>query len=492
MRSHRLPPLFGLQSAGLARHPNLLHHCDTMTNPWALSRSAPLRAARVALIASAPVLGLQACELPDASVPCDLTLAERIDTERTMDNLRVLVEDIGPRVAASPEEREAAEFIAQELESYGYEVEIQEFPRDQVVASAEVLEPAELDFDVAVGRIREVPAQEYPLLRQEPVRGPVVDCGEGGCPDEVQGGIALLTQGEGSPGELVAHAAEAGAEAAILHGDDWRRHRAAVDEEEVTIPFVTVNRDAADAIREAGTVEVELEIELFDTSQNVIATRSVEGNPEAPIVIFSAHYDSVEKSPGASDNGSGTAGMMELARLYADVETDVELRFAAVGSEEVGLVGSRYYVEQLPEEERDRIVANFNTDMIGTAGEDQTQLYVNTLDGDNVVAQAARIARDRLELPEERIRAPYDRGASDHVAFYEAEIPAANFIWRDPETADLEPWYHHPHDRMENIGEDRLRAAVEVVLAASQQLICQEGELRHEIEGRVVEVEAGG
>jgi Zn-dependent M28 family amino/carboxypeptidase len=47
-------------------------------------------------------------------------------------------------------------------------------------------------------------------------------------------------------------------------------------------------------------------------------------------------------------------------------------------------------VRELPEAERARIVANFNTDMIGTAGPDQTQLFVNTLDGDNLVARSAR------------------------------------------------------------------------------------------------------
>src|SRR5690606_10232597 len=109
-----------------------------------------------------------------------------------------------------------------------------------------------------------------------------------------------------------------------------------------------------------------------------------------------------------------------------------------------------------------------------TAGEAQTQLFVNTLDGDNLVARSARTARELLGLPEEILRAPYNRGASDHVSFHDAGIPAANFIWREPETIALEPWYHHPHDLFENVSPDRLRTAMQIVLAASLQVICEE------------------
>ncbi len=419
-----------------------------------------------------------------APVACEPGLVESIDMDRTMGHLHVLVDEIGPRVASSHAEREAAEYIARELESYGYEVEIQEFPRDQVVSRIEVVDPADLRIYPATGRIEDTPAAEYfQLTGEEGITADVVDCGEGACPAEAEGAIALFAQGESDAGDLLAHAADVGAVAAILHGNDWRRHLTSVEPDDAVLPFVTVNVEAGDALREAGGVRVTLHVEFFDTSQNVIATRRVEGDPDAPVVVFSAHYDSVEQAPGASDNASGTSGMMEIARLYANVETDVELRFAAVGAEEVGLVGSRYYVSQLPDHEIDRIVANFNTDMIGTAGELQTQLFVNTLDGDNVVARSARVARDLLELPEESMRAPFQRGASDHVAFHDAGIPAANFIWRDPETIDLEPWYHQPHDTSDRISRDRMRTAMSVVLLASQQVICEAGAFRDEVPG---------
>ncbi|TVP75710.1 MAG: hypothetical protein EA352_07555, partial [Gemmatimonadales bacterium] len=116
-------------------------------------------------------LGLLACEAPDTLEPCELEMVERLDMDRTMDNLRVLVDDIGPRFATSQEEREAAEFVAAELESLGYDVEIQEFPRTQIVASVRVTSPEDLRIDVAAGRVQQVPASDYPLLTDGPITG---------------------------------------------------------------------------------------------------------------------------------------------------------------------------------------------------------------------------------------------------------------------------------------------------------------------------------
>lgn len=417
--------------------------------------------------------------------PCDMDLVSKLDVEKAMEHIHHLSVDIGPRVVSSPEEREAAGYIAAVLADYGYDVEVQEFERPMVLAYLDVLQPEGLEIHLAAGSIRGTRAADYPLLTpDEGISGRIVDCGDGApgaCPEDVEGQIALVSRSDIDSEEVISNVADAGAAAVLIHGRDWRRYRVSVSSAD--IPFATLNAEAAEELRSPDLVVANLQVNLYTTSQNVIATRPLAGNPNAPVVIFTAHYDTVEKAPGASDNASGTAGLMELARVLARVPVGVELRFAAVGGEEGGLVGSRYYVSQLPEEEIERIVANFNMDMIGTAGEEQTTLYVNTLDGDNIVAQSARRALERLDLPEEMMRAPYQRGASDHVAFHGVGIPAANFIWRHPETAALEPWYHHPHDRIEHISEDRLRTAMEIVLTASLEVICEDAPLRPEAAG---------
>jgi hypothetical protein len=71
------------------------------------------------------------------------------------------------------------------------------------------------------------------------------------------------------------------------------------------------------------------------------------------------------------------------------------------------------------------------------------------------------------------MRAPFQRGASDHVAFADVGIPAANFIWREPETIALEPWYHHPHDSFENVSRERIETAMRVVVGAATQVVCR-------------------
>jgi aminopeptidase YwaD len=289
----------------------------------------------------------------------------------------------------------------------------------------------------------------------------------------VAGAIVLFAPSDIPDTARLEAVAEAGAIGAIFHGEGWQRYSVGLPS--ASIPFLSIEGEGGARLRaEHLGATATLRIERFETSQNVLATRPATlGDPDsAPIVIVSAHYDSVEKSPGASDNGSGTVGLLEIARILAGVPLEVEVRFAAVGAEEVGLVGSRFYAANLPEDERIRVLANFNMDMIGTAGDAQTQLFVNTMDGDNLVAQSARAARAALGFPEDLLRAPFQRGSSDHVAFHDIGIPAANFIWREPETIALEPWYHHPHDRFDNVSPERLGTALQIVLGAMTQVIC--------------------
>ena len=78
------------------------------------------------------------------------------------------------------------------------------------------------------------------------------------------------------------------------------------------------------------------------------------------IIHVTGHLDSVMGSPGATDNASAVAALLELARLYKYVDTGgVEIRFIAVGGEEGGLNGSRAYVKSLTDEEA-AISINFN------------------------------------------------------------------------------------------------------------------------------------
>lgn len=71
---------------------------------------------------------------------------------------------------------------------------------------------------------------------------------------------------------------------------------------------------------------------------------------EAEMLVFTAHFDAVPRSPGADDDGSGTVAILEMARLLKDRPMQRTLRLCLFNCEEVGLVGSRAYVQSIMEE----------------------------------------------------------------------------------------------------------------------------------------------
>lgn len=391
----------------------------------------------------------------------DQKVISKINTKKMMENLKYLSVDIGPKVASSPEEKKAAEFIISEFEKQHYDVEVQEFNYENNVGYLKIIQPETMDLHIQV-------TKGSPLTPEGGITSEVVDCGFGSkeeFTDKVVGKIALVKVSEKTTSmyrTILSNAEEAGAIAVIIQNDDWRRLSISSS---VTskIPFATLNNEAGEMLLKEGTT-VNFQVNRYDTSQNIIATRKPHKNKDSGnIVIVSAHYDSVPTAPGASDNISGVVSLLELSRIFSSFPIDTEVRFVAFGSEEVGLVGSRYYVSQLSQDEKDRIIGNFNMDMVGTAGEKQTTLFVNVTDGqDNLVSKTARETAERLGYADV-IKAPFMRGASDHVSFWEAGIASANFIWRDPVTVELEPWYHQPYDTIDRISVERLRTATEIV-----------------------------
>ncbi|MDF9811323.1 aminopeptidase S [Streptomyces sp. SPB162] len=86
------------------------------------------------------------------------------------------------------------------------------------------------------------------------------------------------------------------------------------------------------------------------------------------VVMSGAHLDSVTAGPGINDDGSGTAGTLEVALAVsrAGLQPTKHLRFGWFGAEELGMIGSKYYVNNLPSAERSKIDAYLNFDMIGS------------------------------------------------------------------------------------------------------------------------------
>ncbi len=102
--------------------------------------------------------------------------------------------------------------------------------------------------------------------------------------------------------------------------------------------------------------------------QNVLAYKIGTRFPNHYIVV-GGHRDAVAASPGADDDGSGTAGVLEFARIFADIETEMTIVFALFDAEEYGLYGSYHYADEA-EARGDTIVYMFNMDMIGAINND--------------------------------------------------------------------------------------------------------------------------
>jgi aminopeptidase S len=216
-------------------------------------------------------------------------------------------------------------------------------------------------------------------------------------------------------------------------------------------------------------------------SRNVIADYSRGG--ARPVVMIGGHLDSVPAGPGANDNGSGTAAVLEIARQVARLEPNVNVRFAFWGAEEVGLVGSRAYVARLSRHERARITLYLNLDMIGSRNfvrfvyraEGRTRARrLRALAARNLLVYALRsrgLATAAIELG----------GRSDHAPFQAAGITTAGLFsgaegmktrrqarrFGGRSGAPYDPCYHR---RCDGLGNVNFRAAEQLADAAAHAL----------------------
>jgi hypothetical protein len=109
-------------------------------------------------------------------------------------------------------------------------------------------------------------------------------------------------------------------------------------------------------------------------SLNVVAVKKGTRFPDCQIII-GGHYDVVPDCPGADDNGSGTAGTIEIARVLAHVPTEMTIVFIAFDSEESWLYGSTHYANAA-KARNDNIVVMLNMDMIANLpNSDKAKLY---------------------------------------------------------------------------------------------------------------------
>ncbi|WP_030105802.1 M28 family metallopeptidase [Actinoalloteichus caeruleus] len=409
--------------------------------------------------------------------PGDKAIAARVDARRALEHIRHLSEDIGPRIGGTESEHRAANYAARVFEDLGYQVTQQPFAvADKYLA----------DVVLPDGERWQTSASAQGPLDVE-VEGGVVDVGAGteaDYPAGFTGGLVLVDHTTANREAQVRTAVERGATGVLLVAASATPDRKAGCfvpslSNQVPIPVLGLAQAHGEWLRQrlaAGPVRLRAVLTRHSdlTSYNVLAERPATiGSPAtAPVVMVTAHYDSVPGSPGANDDGSGTALCLELARVFRSLPTQHTVRFALWGSEEQGLIGSRYYVNQLSDAEAARISGCFQNDMVATSHDPANRYWLLSVDGeDNLTTQGVAEAAARLGYVP-HVSGPTARGSSDHVPFHERGIAAANFSWRgEAGPALLEPIYHTPEDTIDrNISLERLRVSLELVGAATYEV----------------------
>jgi Tol biopolymer transport system component len=176
---------------------------------------------------------------------------------------------------------------------------------------------------------------------------------------------------------------------------------------------------------------------------NVIATLPGATHPELEYVV-SSHYDSVAAGPGADDDTSGSAALLEAARILRGHPMAATIKFLWFTGEESGLLGSAEYVRQAVAR-RDRIVGALNNDMVGFADDyrlDDTIRYSNP--GLRDVQHAAAFLFTKLITYDARYYL-----STDAASYYDAYGDIVSGIGSYPILGN--PHYHQSHDTIDTV-----------------------------------------
>lgn len=195
------------------------------------------------------------------------------------------------------------------------------------------------------------------------------------------------------------------------------------------------------------------------TSQNVIAT--LPGiDPGYGTLYIGAHYDSVTQGPGANDNASGVAVLLESARLLSTRELSATVTFIALGAEERGLVGSSYYAIRLSSADRGAALGMLNVDCAGVGDHQEIS---TTLDDSRFMVDRATQHAAMLGLP---VEVETDDGRSDHAWFARVGIPSALVATADPD-GGCGPFYHKAGDTLDTIDPAHMERVAQIVISTA-------------------------
>ncbi len=241
--------------------------------------------------------------------------------------------------------------------------------------------------------------------------------------------------------------------------------------------YLNVNKALGERLKKGATVKVCTIVRTTTEGQrigrNIVAKIAANPalNPNGECIVIGGHYDHMgirnteqgnQMYPGADDNASGIATVIELARYVSTLRPVLkkDVYFVAFGCEESGLIGSFYYAEH-PLEPLDNARAMLNFDMVGRMSDYQLDIEAfNSWDlWPNFLSQLPN--KDRLNL----IWLNRSPGGTDYAGFTARGIPALSFC------TGLHPDYHKPTDTPDKINYQGLKAVYDYVTNIVDRLV---------------------
>lgn len=295
----------------------------------------------------------------------------------------------GTRASGTPGYAASAAYVRSRLERAGYQVSEQEFNfpffRDLAPATLAQVGPTSAPYATAsftYSGSGDVTGRVVPVRDIQVPPGPTASSSSAGCEaadfEPAAAGepqVALVQRGTCTFEEKALNAQAAGYDAVIIFNEGQPGRQDLINGtlgNPTDIPVVGLSFAEGEALfraTQAGAVTVRV-FTATESNPNAVTTNLIAdlpGGDEEETVVVGAHLDSVVEGPGINDNGSGTSTNLEIAEEMAEIGVTPrrKVRFAFWGAEELGLLGSEYYVQQLGTDVRD-LYANLNFDMLGS------------------------------------------------------------------------------------------------------------------------------
>ena len=365
--------------------------------------------------------------------------------------LEKFLEELGPRESATAQEAVAAEYLQDRFQESGYETEIQRFTIEDLALAGmglrlELPDPEEFAA---------LPLERSGLGDVSGILTPVGLAMPGDLPDGgLEGRIAFAKRGVITFQAKAENVFAAGAVGLVIYNNVFGPFRGVLATQP-DFPVISISRNDGEAIEDLlADSEIEALITLTTKdlpSQNVIAEKK---GPGESVVVLGGHYDSVPGIAGANDNASGAAVLVTLARMLADVDLPFTIRIVSFGSEELGLLGSRFYVESLSENELENTKAMLNFDALGTGS------GVSVFGDGDITALVSDIG-DQVNV-DVAVTLGLRGGSSDFASFREAGVPYLMFFGDDVSRI------HTERDTLEFVQAEMLGGAAAVAAALLQ------------------------